>query len=222
MPNTLPFFKNYPADWLLSEKIATMMLHEIGAYKLLIDHQWMGEQCTLPDDLSRLKALARWRDELHGDFTKVLTCFPVIRSRRGRRGNARLLAVYMEAIARQESAVLNGQKGAERRWAKPTTTRKQTRTQTQPVDWLAQLKAMPIYTHINWDREMGKIEVWRSRPENAHRVINHKFVTNWMNKIEPPLSNGHATTHCPTCNKDYTDALALRIHTQTYHPKFEG
>lgn len=116
MSNTLPFFKNYPIDWLMSEKVACMELHEVGAYKLLADHQWLGTQCTLPDDCARLKALAKWDEGKHGDFSRVLACFPKLRSPKGRRGNPRLLKEYAEAMARQEVAIESGQKGAAKRW----------------------------------------------------------------------------------------------------------
>lgn len=119
MAYQLPFFKNYPADWLLSEKIAAMNLAEVGAYKLLIDHQWMGVECTLPDDVDRLKNLARWTDALYGDFARVLACFPKCRRPRERRGNPRLMEEYRQAMALQAVAVTNGQKGAAKRWKKP-------------------------------------------------------------------------------------------------------
>lgn len=119
MAYTLPFFKNYPVDWLMSEKVACMTLQEVGAYKLLADHQWVGPHCTLPDDPARLKALIKWEDEKYGDFGRVLACFPRLRSPKGRRGNARLLKEYAEAMALQTVAIESGLKGAAKRWKKP-------------------------------------------------------------------------------------------------------
>lgn len=103
----------------MSEKVACMTLHEVGAYKLLADHQWIGTECTLPDDPVRLKALIKWDDATHGDFSRVLACFPKLRVPKGRRGNARLLKEYADAMALQTVAIESGLKGAEKRWKKP-------------------------------------------------------------------------------------------------------
>ena len=221
MAQPLPFFKNYPIDWLMSEKVACMELHEVGAYKLLTDHQWLGTACTLPDDCARLKVLAKWDEGKHGDFSRVLACFPKLRSPKGRRGNTRLLKEYAAAMARQALAVVSGQKGAEMRWTKKPT-RARTRPAKPTVNWLATIKADPLYAHVNFEREELKMEKWLTL--NPGRVKNRAFVLNWLNKIEPPLSNGASTSltcpYHPTII--FPDLHTKKAHDFDYHTKLES
>lgn len=91
-------------------------------------------------------------------------------------------------------------------------------------EWLILLKKNPLYAHIDFDRELGKMQVWQSKPANQKRKLTQSFVINWINKIEPPLANGHAVAlSCPHHpSKIFTDANDKRSHDQIYHPKFEG
>jgi hypothetical protein len=91
------------------------------------------------------------------------------------------------------------------------------------TNWLEKLRANPLYAHVNWEWELGKMKVWNKKPANLKRKITQSFVINWVNKIEPPLSNGSVSlTHCALCKKDYPDAAALKLHNYSYHPKYEG
>ena len=53
-------------------------------------------------------------------------------------------------------------------------------------DFLTSLKTNPAYAHINIDTELGKMDAWLL----AHpgRQKTKKFIVNWLNKIEKPLS----------------------------------
>lgn len=160
MANNLPFFPNYPVDWIMSEKVACMKLHEVGAYKLLIDHQWMGVECTLPDDLVRLKALVKWEDVTHGDFSRVLACFPRVRTPKGRRGNARLLEEYVKALAKHGEAVARGVKGAASRWATNLVT---TTPSTHPPtlngrDYPAESKEILAFLNVKTGKHFREVE----------------------------------------------------------------
>ncbi len=223
MPLLLPFMKLFVNDWLTSEKIALMEPPHIGCYIMLLTQCWTQPTCTLPNDILVLKKLSRWNDEKWGDFSPVFACFTPVK-KTGRVTNARLYEEWTKAQARNALYRQSGQRGAAKRWA-GTSAREITRTteSKKSSDWMATLKALPIYAHVNWARELGKIAEWKSRPQNAHRIINQKFMANWLNKIEPPLPNGHAgPPHCPICKKDYADAAALDHHNFLYHPKFVG
>jgi hypothetical protein len=51
--------------------------------------------------------------------------------------------------------------------------------------WMAELKRNPVYSGINIDREVGKMEVWLSlRPG---RKMTRRFIVNWLNKIDAPI-----------------------------------
>ena len=59
-------------------------------------------------------------------------------------------------------------------------------------DWLAELKANPLYQHINFDVEMDKIARWKLKPMNVNRQITRKFLINWLNKVDVPVELGSA------------------------------
>jgi len=56
------------------------------------------------------------------------------------------------------------------------------------VDWLAEIKANPLYAHVNFERVFGDIERWKLKPMNANRQITRKFLINWLNKIDVPVA----------------------------------
>lgn len=63
-------------------------------------------------------------------------------------------------------------------------------TQISFDDFVASLRANPAYSHIDLDVELAKAEAWAA---NHGKRFTRKFVTDWMNRIEPPLrSNGKA------------------------------
>lgn len=220
----LPFFKFDVIAWLTSEKIAFMHAQHIGAYIMLLTQCWTQETCTLPNDPVQLKTWGKWQDEQHGDFSPVLACFPLFK-KTGRLTNPRLYKEWLHARARSEVLSESGHRGAQKRWAKKAVVRTKRTTESKPPqDWMSILRAMPIYAHIDWTREVGKIEEWHSRPENSHRVINQQFVANWVNKIQAPLSNGQSQSltcpHHPTLT--FPDAQAKKVHDFSYHPKYVG
>lgn len=65
------------------------------------------------------------------------------------------------------------------------------KSQINPELFIEQLKANPIYSHINIDRELGKMDVWILA--NPGRVKSRRFVLNWLNKIEVPLGPSNPT-----------------------------
>lgn len=53
------------------------------------------------------------------------------------------------------------------------------------LDFLETLKTNPIYSHINFDTELGKMDVWLAA--NPGRQKTRRFIVNWINKIEKPI-----------------------------------
>ena len=96
-----------------------MSLSQVGAYSLLLAHQWLTRQNTLPNDVRALKKLARWHDETDGDFQLVLSCFPVVKTNHTRRANPRLYHEYQSALVLRQTAIESGQRGAVKRWKSP-------------------------------------------------------------------------------------------------------
>lgn len=224
MALSLPFFKFDVIAWLTSERIAFMHAQHIGAYIMLLAQCWTQDTCTLPNDLSQLKTWSRWKDEEHGDFTPVLACFEPYK-KTGRLTNPRLYREWQDA--KQSRVVLSesGQRGALKRWAEKPMARKKRTPESAPArDWLAELKANPLYAHVNFDLELEGMQRWKLKPKNKNRQINESFVINWVNKIDKPLSNGHGTSltcpHHPTLT--FPDQAALKTHNFSYHPIFKG
>lgn len=223
MPLLLPFFKFDVQAWLTSETVMLMMNDQRGGFITLLAKCWAHLSCSLPNDRERVKALADWRgnDE---EFERVWGCFIPDRKQPDRLINRRLMKEWKEAKLKQAFYAERAKAGAEARWAdKPVRTRARRSEKPPPENWLDKLKANSIYAHVNWTRELGKIEEWRSRPENKHRVVNQRFVANWVNKIEPPLLNGSASLTCPYHPQlTFTDPHAKKAHDFDYHTKPES
>lgn len=73
-PHWFPFFAN---DFLASSKVALMSTEEIGAYLLLLCHQWNDPKCTIPSDAEMCQKLSRSNVNLE----KVFLCFKKVRGR---------------------------------------------------------------------------------------------------------------------------------------------
>jgi len=56
----------------------------------------------------------------------------------------------------------------------------------QNKDFISIIKNNKAYTGINIDREIGKMEVWLSL--HPGRKLTKKFVVNWLNKIDTPIT----------------------------------
>lgn len=54
-------------------------------------------------------------------------------------------------------------------------------------DFLAELRADPVYSHINFDYQLELMGKWLARPENRGRRMTERFVTNWLNRIDRPV-----------------------------------
>lgn len=53
-------------------------------------------------------------------------------------------------------------------------------------DFLNEIRKMPAYSHININSELNKMDVWLLK--NPRRQKNSRFIMNWLNKIEKPMS----------------------------------
>ena len=103
-------------------------------------------------------------------------------------------------------------------------SRKHSRTKDKgpPPNWFDELRLNPLYAHVNFEAELDKIARWKLKPENTKRVLTRRFMINWLNRIDPPLSNGTLSLTCQHCQKSYPDQAALKTHQVAYHPKWEG
>lgn len=59
-------------------------------------------------------------------------------------------------------------------------------------EFLASLKASPAYNHVNVPVELSKMDTWLLA--NPGRKKTRKFVVNWLNRIEAPISSNGTKT----------------------------
>jgi hypothetical protein len=62
--------------------------------------------------------------------------------------------------------------------------------QAQHSTFLETLKTNPAYKHINFDIEIAKMQAWLSLPRNKGRQLTDRFILNWLNKVDKPVSVG--------------------------------
>jgi hypothetical protein len=55
-------------------------------------------------------------------------------------------------------------------------------------DFLSKLKSNPAYSHIDINNELSKMDAWLLIPKNKGRKKTPRFIVNWLNKIEKPLT----------------------------------
>jgi len=53
-------------------------------------------------------------------------------------------------------------------------------------DWLAALKANPLYSHVSFEREFKLMDDWFLR--HPDRIKSRGFILNWLKKVEKPIS----------------------------------
>lgn len=73
---------------------------------------------------------------------------------------------------------------------KPAVVRKSSQRLPPQTDaeWLEQLKASEAYKHIDFPRELSKMDAWLSTPKGRGRKKTRSFILNWLNKVEPPIA----------------------------------
>lgn len=54
----------------------------------------------------------------------------------------------------------------------------------QGADWLAELKANPLFKHVDFAAEERKIAIWKMKPANVNRQITKRFWLNWLSKVD--------------------------------------
>jgi hypothetical protein len=52
------------------------------------------------------------------------------------------------------------------------------------ADWLAELKANPLFKHVDFAAEERKIAIWKLQPKNVNRQITKRFWLNWLAKVD--------------------------------------
>lgn len=98
--------------------------------------------------------------------------------------------------------------------SKPDRPRKQT-----DEEWLTDLKTNQAYSHIDLAAELGKMDAWLSTRPSRHKT--RRFIVNWLNKIERPITTGGGQTPPPPPPK--SDPVNRGLWTRQYgDPKEHG
>jgi uncharacterized protein YdaU (DUF1376 family) len=114
----LPWFPNYPADFLSDANIALMTIAEVGGYRFLLDHAWNDPDCTLPDDDKMLASLSRMGDEWTKESAaKLRACFFMPHPKKpGRLIDSKLYERFLKVTRFCNERRASGTKGAKSRW----------------------------------------------------------------------------------------------------------
>lgn len=115
-----PYYAWYPRDFALNERVAAMTLEEEGAYRRLLDHQWL--HGSIPADLGAIAAICKniSASRMKKLWVRLEPCFSVMAWDPTRLTNRRLeleRAITEEKLARQ---VERGKRGAAIRWNRTT------------------------------------------------------------------------------------------------------
>lgn len=90
------------------------------------------------------------------------------------------------------------------------------------ADWLAELKADPLFAHVDFEDVLRKIAIWKMKPKNMNRQITKQFMLNWLSKLDVPLEVG-AVKAKPPAPPPRIDPIARGQWKQTYgDPKQYG
>lgn len=74
--------------------------------------------------------------------------------------------------------------------------------QLSDEEFLAALRKNQAYSHLDFDRELGKMDAWLLTPKGRGRTKTRKFIVSWLNKAadeQRPMTTGpgpSTTGHC--------------------------
>jgi uncharacterized protein YdaU (DUF1376 family) len=202
----------------------------VGAYILLLCEAWTRPGCSLPSARLALQKLARW-DRADDEFGPVMDCFTPVKGDKTRVINARLKQCWDDAMATRETFREAGKRGAQiKKQLQPPTrnasplTRRTRRVAQSPHEWITAIHTNPLYAHINLPREIAKAEQWIA--DHPGRTFTKSFLVKWLNKIEPPITNGANPMSPLTCpdhpGLTFHTAKEKATHDFCHHPKYVG
>ena len=80
-------------------------------------------------------------------------------------------------------------------------------------EFLDELRKSPAYMHVNFTVEFAKMDVWLLGKPGRQKT--RKFILNWLNKIEAPMSNGK-TGQRPPPPPPKNDPIGRGLWGRTY------
>lgn len=113
MPPSYPW---YPRDFMADEPVMLMTLEQEGAYRRLLDHQWL--HGSIPSDFKQLAVICKsvTAAKMKALWTGIAECFVVVPDDDTRLINERLERVREEYVRFHAGRSAAGSKGNEVRW----------------------------------------------------------------------------------------------------------
>jgi uncharacterized protein YdaU (DUF1376 family) len=113
MPPSYPW---YPRDFMADEPVMLMTLEQEGAYRRLLDHQWL--HGSIPVDLKQLAVICKGvtASKMKALWAGIAECFVVVPDDDARLVNERLERVREEYVKFRTGKSEAGSKGNEVRW----------------------------------------------------------------------------------------------------------
>jgi uncharacterized protein YdaU (DUF1376 family) len=113
-----PAYQWYPGDFCVDEPVLLMSLEEEGAYRRLLDHQWL--HGSVPRDIRQLAAICKGITlaRMKRVWQAVGPCFPPSPDDPERLQNRRLERQRVQDQEYRKAMVNSGQAGAQKRWGK--------------------------------------------------------------------------------------------------------
>lgn len=85
----------------------------------------------------------------------------------------------------------------------------------QGADWLAELKANPLFAHVDFAAEERKMAIWKMQPKNVNRQITKRFWLNWLAKVDTTVPVGPVVPPLP---KAQVKVEPRPVQLQEYEP----
>lgn len=116
--NKAPCYPWYPKDFSADEPVQLMTLAEEGAYRRLLDHQWL--HGSVPGEIGSIARICKnvSEREMRKMWPKIEPLFMRMEGQPPRLQNRRLERVRMERKAFLDKQSASGRRGAEARWGR--------------------------------------------------------------------------------------------------------
>jgi hypothetical protein len=124
-------------------------------------------------------------DEKYIWSNAVLKRMEVFDNKRLAKSESGKLGGIMSGISRQNEAKRSGASSNEAKESKVKEI-KEKKVVPNPTSFLTSLKENASYSHIDIDNEIGKMDAWLLAHKGRQKT--KRFIVNWLNKIEKPLS----------------------------------
>jgi uncharacterized protein YdaU (DUF1376 family) len=201
VPNKSPAFQWYPKDFESDEVVKLMNLEEIGAYFVLLNHEWLNG--SIPADEFLLARLLRVDQET---FSRL---WPMVsRKFKPRRGNGgRLVNPKMERIRKSQSDRRKRlKKAAEKRWEDKNTV-----TEKPIIDKVSDASASPEHMPGISSSSSPASASPSASTKNKKESVNYQQVVDAWNAHSPTLQK------CIKLNPRIREHLRARL--KDYEPK---